>query len=402
MKRRPDLPPRVRGRLARRLTAAAALGAFELPVCEDCGTVVFPLQELCRSCLSDRLRWQPVPPVGRVLTHGLIRHSTDAYFTRLTPIRMGTVQLDAGPVVFTRLAPDCAGIGARVRLFNCLDRSGEQVFVAMPEHATMETNIIQDPNREVRGKVVLITGADGGIGRALVAAFIEAGAAKVVAASRRGGVRPLASDAAASNRGGSDGSDPVHLTLDITDPGSVAEAAQAVGAEVDILVNNAGYTAIGGLLDADSMEGARREMEVNYFGTLNMIRAFAPFMKERRQGTILNVLTVLAHASLPSMGSYCASKAAALSLTQGVRAELMPWGVRVAAIFPSTVDTPASADSPPPKLQPKAVAEAVVTMIERGLEDHYPGRIAADLYAGWRDNHKVVERELGLALPEPR
>ncbi len=112
-------------------------------------------------------------------------------------------------------------------------------------------------------------------------------------------------------------------------------------------------------------------------------------------GVIVNVLTVLAHACLPSMGSYCASKAAALSMTQGVRAELMPWGVRVAAVFPSTVDTPTSAESPPPKLRPAEVAEAVVTMILNGTEDHYPGRIASDLYAGWRDSHKVVERELG-------
>ena len=161
-------------------------------------------------------------------------------------------------------------------------------------------------------------------------------------------------------------------------------------------------TAISGLLDADTLDGARQEIEVNYLGTLNVIRAFAPFMKAERQGVIVNVLTVLAHACLPSMGSYCASKAAALSMTQGVRAELMPWGVRVAAIFPSTVDTPASADSPPPKLRPAEVAEAVVTTILNGTEDHYPGRIASDLYAGWRDSHKVVERELAQMLPEPR
>jgi hypothetical protein len=133
-----------------------------------------------------------------------------------------------------------------------------------------------------------------------------------------------------------------------------------------------------------------------------VIRAIAPFMKAKRQGTIVNILTVLAHANLPSMGSYCASKAAAWSMTQGVRAELMPWGVRVAAVFPSTVDTAVSIDSPPPKLRPSQVADAILMTIRTGLEDHYPGRIAADLYAGWRESHKVVERELALGLPEPR
>lgn len=390
MKRRPDLPPRVRGRIARRLTAAAARGAFELPVCQDCAAVVYPPQEVCRKCLSDNLRWRELSPAGKLLTFGTIHHSTDAYFTRHRPLTIGTVQLDAGPAVIARVAPACAEIGGRVRLFNCLDRGGEQVFVAMPENATMEAGVIMDPNREVKGKVVLVTGADGGIGQALVASFLKAGAKRVIAASRK---RKPAGKAAPRVQ---------HVRLDLTDAKSIAAAAKAVGAEVDILVNNAGVTAIAGLLDADTIDGARSEIEVNYLGTLNVIRAFAPFMKERKQGVIVNVLTVLAHACLPSMGSYCASKAAALAMTQGVRAELMPWGVRVAAIFPSTVDTAASADSPPPKLRPADVAAAVVMMIESGLEDHYPGRFASDLYAGWRDNHKVVERELAQMLPEAR
>jgi NAD(P)-dependent dehydrogenase (short-subunit alcohol dehydrogenase family)/uncharacterized OB-fold protein len=391
VKRRPDLPPRLRGRLARRLTAAAALGSFELPVCTECGTVVFPLQELCRACLSDRLQWREVSPAGRLLTRTVIRHSTDAYFQARRPILMGTVQLDCGPVVFARLAPDCTGIGTRLRLFNMLDRGGEQVFVAMPEGAEMETNVIADPNREVKGRTVLVSGAEGGIGRALVEAFVKAGAARVWAATRR----PVTATP-------DDGALVRPVRMDVTDIASVEAAVEATGGGVEILVNNAGVTAISGLLDADTIDGARREIEVNYLGTLNVIRSFAPAMKERGQGVIVNVLTVLAHVNLPSMGSYCASKAAALSMTQGVRAELMPWGVRVAAIFPSTVDTPASSDSPPPKLRPAQVAGALVRQIIDGTEDVYPGSIATDLYGGWRDNHKVVERELGMALPEPR
>lgn len=391
VKRRPDLPPRTRGRLARRLTAAAALGKFELPICAECETVVFPLQEICRNCLSDRLHWRSVSPTGKLLTRTVIRHSTDAYFQAHRPIIMGTAQLDCGPVVFARLSPDCGEIGARLRLFNKLDRSGEQVFVAMPEEVELEPNIVSDPNREVKGRTVLVTGADGGIGRALVDAFVKAGAARVWAATRK----PIESQTA-------DGAVVQFVRMDVTDVASVEAAVAATGGQVEILVNNAGVTAISGLLDADTIAGARQEMEVNYLGTLNVIRSFAPAMKARGQGVVVNVLTVLAHVNLPSMGSYCASKAAALSMTQGVRAELMPWGVRVAAIFPSTVDTPASADSPPPKLRPAQVAQAVVQQIVDGTEDIYPGRFAADLYAGWRESHKVVERELGMALPEPR
>lgn len=391
VKRRPDLPPRLRGRLARRLTAAAALGRFELPVCSDCGTVVFPIQELCRNCLSDRLQWRIVSSAGKLLTCTTIHHSTDAYFQARRPIIMGSAQLDCGPVVFARLSPDCTNIGDRVRLFSLLDRSGEQVFVAMPENAQMEANVIADPNRVVQGKTVLITGADGGIGSALVDAFVKAEAARVWAATRKTVDMGADNDAVVRR-----------VQMDVTDVASVEAAVTATGGKVEIVVNNAGVTAISGLLDADSIEGARQEMNVNYLGTLSVIRAFAPAMKARGQGVIVNILTVLAHANLPAMGSYCASKAAALSMTQGVRAELMPWGVRVAAIFPSTVDTPASADSPPPKLPPTQIASALIRQIIEGTEDVYPGRIAADLYAGWRDSPKVVERELGMGLPEPR
>jgi NAD(P)-dependent dehydrogenase (short-subunit alcohol dehydrogenase family) len=102
------------------------------------------------------------------------------------------------------------------------------------------------------------------------------------------------------------------------------------------------------------------------------------------------------------MGSYCASKAATLSLTQGVRAELLPWGIRVCAVFPSTVDTPASADSPPPKLSPAQVAEAVVKMIVDGVEEAYPGSIASNLAEALRQDSKAVEREMSMMLPEPR
>lgn len=393
MKRRPDLPPRPRGRPARRLTSAATRGRLELPICQACRTVQYPVREICRQCLSDNLQWEEVEAGGIVLSGTLIRHSTDPYLQQHQPLGMASVRLDAGPVVMARydsaLAP-LAG-GTRIRIQNQLDRSGEAILVAIPEEARNSGDVLRDPNRDIAGKTVLITGADGGIGKALVKAFTNAGAAKVIAATRR--MSAASDDAGASVQ---------LLTLDVTDPEAVTRAAELHGQEVDILVNNAGFTAVAGLLDADTLDGAQREMQVNYFGTLSMIRAFAPHFRARRQGTIVNVLSVLAHACLPSMGSYCASKAAALSLTQGVRAELLPWGVRVCAIFPSTVDTPASADSPPPKLSPMQVATAVVSMIRDGTEEHYPGPIATDLIAALRTDAKSVEREMALGLPEPR
>src|SRR5690606_3290606 len=114
-----------------------------------------------------------------------------------------------------------------------------------------------------------------------------------------------------------------------------------------------------------------------------------------------NVLTVLAHVCLPSLGSSCASKAATLSLTQGARAEMIPRRERVSAIFPTTVDTAQSTDTPPRKLVPKRVAADIVRMISDGEADCYPGDIASDRIAAIRKDAKTVEREMALALPEP-
>jgi len=390
MKKRPDLPPRMRGRPARRLTSAAVRGAFELPVCQSCRNVQYPVGEICSACLSSELRWESVPRTGTVLSATVVRHCTEAYFQKQRPILMGSVRLDAGPVAIVRMSADCAKPGERVFISNQLDRSGEAILCASAKSESAVENILRDPNRDIAGKTVLVTGASGGIGRELVSAFRAAGAATIFAAARG---KPETASAKYPEI--------VPVSLDLTDLRSIEAAAAEIGPRVDILVNNAGVTAIAGFLEGKDIEGARSEMEVNYFGTLSMIRAFAPHLKAKRQGVIVNMLSMLAHVCVPSMGSYCASKAAAMSLTQGMRAELLPWGVRVCGVFPTTVDTATSADSPPPKLSPASVAREVIRMIRDGEEDAYPGNIARDLIAALREDPKTVEREMALALPEP-
>lgn len=172
---------------------------------------------------------------------------------------------------------------------------------------------MNEANRKIVGKTVLITGASGGIGSALVRAFLSRGASYVLAASR--------TLVTASPR-------VLPIRLDVTDPVNVASLADKCATTVDILVNNAGVNGNSGALEPDSLETAREEMEVNYFGSLSVIRAFAPAMRKRGSGVIVNMLTMLSHVNLPAMGSYCASKSALLSLTQAVRAELASSGVR--------------------------------------------------------------------------
>lgn len=243
-----------------------------------------------------------------------------------------------------------------------------------------------DHDNEIAGKTVIVTGAAGGIGRCLVDALLEAGAAEVFATMRRIGpahdsrVRPTA--------------------LDITDASQVDAFARSLDGRAGILINNAGVNSNSGALAAATTDGAWQEMQVNYFGTLNMIRAVAPDMKRRGSGIILNMLTVLSHVNLPLMGSYCASKAAAYSLTQAARAELGPSGVRVLGVFPSAVDTTMSPMAPPPKLSPQEVAEATVALINSDEDDCYPGTMASGVRAALQADMKKVERQFALRVPK--
>lgn len=132
-------------------------------------------------------------------------------------------------------------------------------------------------------------------------------------------------------------------------------------------------------------------MQTNYFGTLAVTRAFVPTL-ERSGGAIANVLTVASLASMAPLGGYSASKAAALSLTQAVRAELAPRGVRVHAVFPGPVDTDMSRAITLPKASPESVAEAILDGLARGDDDIFPDAMARQVASVWQGAPKEVER----------
>jgi 2-keto-3-deoxy-L-rhamnonate aldolase RhmA/NAD(P)-dependent dehydrogenase (short-subunit alcohol dehydrogenase family) len=242
----------------------------------------------------------------------------------------------------------------------------------------------------IKGAVALVSGTNRGIGPATVKALLAAGAAKVYCGARD--PKKIAKLIATSPR------KLVPIALDVTKPEQVKNAAEAC-TDVTLLVNNAGVNFNTPLFAIADMKNARAEMEVNYFGTLAMCRAFAPILGKAKGGAIVNMLSILAHVNLPIMGSLCASKAALLSLTQALRAELAAQGTHVMAVLPGAVDTDMTAGLAIPKMKPADVAAAIVHGLEYGLEECYPGDMAMGVAAGLATDPKAVEKQFAGFLP---
>lgn len=235
----------------------------------------------------------------------------------------------------------------------------------------------------IRNSVALVTGSNRGIGRALVEALLDADAARIYAAGRA----PRSPDAVVAL----DSERVIPLRLDTTDPAQITAAAEHAS-DLNLLINNAGTAAFGVLIDSPR-EAITRDLETNYYGTLDMVRAFAPVLDSNRPGAIFNMITIVALASMPGLGGYNASKAAVWSLTQSIRADLAPRGVEVFGVYPGAVDTDMIRDLDMPKTSPRAIAAAVVSGIEAGSEDIFPDAMSAELYESWRTDHKSVERQ---------
>lgn len=254
--------------------------------------------------------------------------------------------------------------------------------------------------RSLSGKRALVTGSSRGIGAAIARGLAAEGAS--VCLSGRDPEALAAVAASLRTDVGEDAPDVSVVTADLYTPAGVdalVDEVLAFWGGVDILVNNAGVNGNGRLFAPGAEAAARSEMEVNYLGLLGMIRAFAPAMQARRSGAVVNLLSFLAHVNLPVMATYCASKAAAYSLTQAARAELARFGVRVLGVFPRLVDTAMSGHISAPKLSPAELAGAIVNALEQGVDDLYPGN-AVEAYEAFRKDPGKLEREFAARLPD--
>lgn len=230
---------------------------------------------------------------------------------------------------------------------------------------------------QITGQTVVVTGANRGLGRSLVQALLDRGASKVYAAARN--PTSVLDDPRV-----------VALALDLLDHETIAAAARQA-ADATVLINNASTAAFAAPLDADPAT-VRNEMQVNYDGTFDVIRAFVPVLERNGGGAIVNLLSLLSLASAPPMAGYSASKAAAHSLTQALRPVLAAKNISVHGVYPGGIDTDMLAGIEAPKTAPRQVAEGVLDGLAADEEDIFPDPNATAMAATWRSDPKAFER----------
>ena len=282
------------------------------------------------------------------------------------------------------------GADRRQQGFQWVVLSNDQDLIQGPAKAAVRRFAQGSGKDLVDGSVALVTGTNRGIGPEIVRALLRGGAARIYCAARD--VTSLTSLVAVA---------PDRLRaiqIDVTKPEDIKSAAAACG-DVDLLINNAGVNFNTPLFAIETTDNARREMEVNYFGTLNMCRAFQPILKKNGGGAIVNMLSILSLINLPLMGSLCASKAALLSLTQALRAETRAQGTHVMAVMPGAVDTDMTRGLEIPKLAPRQAAEAVIYGLKTRAEEAFPGAMGAGVAFGLTDDCKAIEGEFAGFLP---
>jgi NAD(P)-dependent dehydrogenase (short-subunit alcohol dehydrogenase family) len=239
--------------------------------------------------------------------------------------------------------------------------------VANPQHT--------HPAVQLMDKTVLVTGANRGLGRALVDEALRRGAKRVYAASRQPMVVP---DGRVSP-----------LILDVTDPAQIQEAVDRVES-LDILINNAGLSVPDDLSDRAAFE---QHLAVNLYGTLDVTQAFLPALR-RSQGAVVNVVSIGALAAVPVLPAYSVSKAASLSVTQSLRALLAGQGVSVHAVMPGPIDTDMVRALEIPKTAPEDVARGTLDGVERREEEIFPDPMSQLLADRWRAGvAKELERQ---------
>ena len=245
-----------------------------------------------------------------------------------------------------------------------------------------------NPGLQIEGTVALVTGANRGIGKAIVDALLERGAAKVYAAARESSTIP--------------GGDPrlVEVQLDVTDADRVGAVAEELG-DIRLVVNNAGIARSGTPLSVD-LDAARAELEVNYLSLIATTQAFAPVLAANGGGAFVNVLSVASWVGSPFLSTYGASKSAAWNFTNAARVELKRQGTHVVGVHVGYVDTDLTAALDVDKIAPAAVATAALDAVEAGEPEAVVDDVSRQVKAGLSDDQRMlypqIERDFAAVV----
>lgn len=224
--------------------------------------------------------------------------------------------------------------------------------------------------QSLKDKVILITGANRGIGKSLVKSSLEKGARKIYATSRDLSKMPNFGD------------DRV-VQLDITDNSQILKVAEKTK-DIEVLINNAGILSQGNVLEGE-ISAVENDMKVNYYGTINMMRAFASILEKNKPAKIINIVSIVAYSPLPSIAGYSASKTALYSATLSVRIELSKKGITVHAVNPGAIDTDMNKGSEWDMPAPDGIATIILDKVEAGELDIVPDEMGLGMLNAWKE-----------------
>lgn len=388
-------PPATRSRLGLRVSAYAARGRFCLPHCDACSKLVWPPRDACPTCLAT-LVWRDGNPHGKLIAETVLETSPELYFRERMPWRVGTVVLGDNVPVMAHLHNQCR-LGDEVVLRLMLDKSQRAVFMAFsnPDAPDLTEDIqLRELTNDPKHRRVLISDARTPTGVALASALGDAGCSTVFAGVAESWKRDEAIEALEAM---------AHVNLvplDLTDTRSVQELAGEIGGKVDILIHNAEHVRPGGVIEGRGISEAKTLHEKLVFGFMRLAESFGPAMRGRGADGVnsasawVNILSVYAHANWPAYGQHSAAHAAALSLTQCLRAEMQGSGVRVVNAFAGPLEQDWHRSVLPPKVTQRRLARDIVSGLQAGLQDIYIGDVARDVHERWSDDAKLLELEL--------
>ena len=232
---------------------------------------------------------------------------------------------------------------------------------------------------KIENRTAFVSGANRGIGKAIVDELLKNGVKKVYVGARKLSSLPEWNDERV-----------VPVELDITNTAQV-NAAATTASDVDLLINNSGVASYSSILEGP-IENVQNDMNTNYYGTLNMVRSFIPSLEKQQGAAIVNVVTIGAFVNFPVLGGYCASKAALFSLSQAARIELAPKGIAVHTVNPGPIDTEMAKGFDTDKTSPEETAKNIISELKADTADIFPDPGGQGMFEVWKKDYKELEK----------